>query len=80
MSTIEATVSMLEVMPEEAKLLVYKYTQSLFSSKKPANPFIPLSEEQILSDLAQSRREIAEGKGLDMKDALNKMGEAHGFV
>ena len=41
MSTLDATVSMLETMPEEARLLVYKYTQDLFTSKKPANPFTP---------------------------------------
>ena len=30
MDTIEATVSMLETMPEEARLLVFNYTQELF--------------------------------------------------
>ncbi len=51
MSSIEATVSMLEVMPEDARIKVLEFTQGLFTSRKPANPFVPLTEEQILSDL-----------------------------
>ncbi len=81
MSTLEATVSMLEALPEDAKMLVYKYTQSLFAADQAhTNPFLPLTEEQILSDLAQSRQEIADGKGVNMKEALAKMGEKHGFI
>lgn len=80
MSSIESTVSMLEVMPEEARLLELEYTQSLFNANKPANPFTQKAEEQILDDLAESRRQIDAGKGLDMKDALKDMGADHGFI
>ena len=80
MSSIESTVSMLEVMPEEARLLVLKYTQSLFNARKPASPFTQKSEEQILDDLSESRRQIEEGQGLDMKAALKEMGAEHGFI
>ena len=81
MSTLEATVSMLEALPEDAKVLVYQYTKSLFAADQAqANPFLPLTEEQILSDLAQSRQEIADGKGVNMKEALAEMGEKHGFI
>ncbi len=80
MSTLDATVSMLEAMPEDAKIKVMEYTQKLFASRKPANPFVPVSQEQILSDLAESRRQISDGKGIDMEDALNRMGKQHGFI
>lgn len=80
MSTLEATVSMLESMPEEARMKVFTYTQSLFTSNKPANPFVPLTEEKILSDLSISRQQAANGEGLNMKDALMEMGKQHGFV
>lgn len=80
MSTLDATVSMLEAMPEDARLKVMEFTQQLFTSKKPANPFVPMNQELILSDLAESQQQIADGKGLDMEDALNKMGEQHGFI
>ena len=80
MSTLDATVSMLEAMPEDTKIKVIEFTQRLFTSRKPANPFIPVSQGQILSDLAESRQQISDGKGLDMKDALNSMGKQHGFI
>ncbi len=80
MSTLDATVSMLEAMPEDARIKVLEFTQKLFTSRKPENPFLPVSQDQILSDLALSRQQINDGQGLDMEDALNKMGRQHGFI
>ena len=80
MSTLDATVSMLEAMPEEARIKVMEFTQKLFTSRKPANPFVPVSQEQILSDLAESRQQISAGQGLNMEDALKRMGKQHGFI
>lgn len=80
MSTLDATVSMLEAMPEDARIKVMEFTQELFTSRKPANPFVPVIEGQVLSDLAESRRQIASGQGLNMEDALNRMGKKHGFI
>lgn len=79
-STLEATVSMLEAMPEEARRKVFEYTQQLFTAPKPASPFAPLTEAQILSDLEQSRRQIEAGQGRDMREALTELGQRHGFV
>lgn len=80
MNTIDATMSMLEVMPEDARKKVYEFTQQLFTAKKPANPFTPVSTAQILSDLEESRRQIADGDGIEMEQALTEMGKRHGFV
>ena len=80
MSTLDATVSMLEAMPEDARIKVLEFTQQLFTSRKPANPFVSVSQEQVLSDLAESRQQIAAGQGLKMEDALNRMGKQHGFI
>ena len=80
MSTLDATVSMLETMPEEARLLVFKYTQSLFTASRPTNPFTLKSRNEILEDLAESRKQIAESSGVDMKQALQEIGAKHGFV
>ena len=80
MSTLEATLSMLESMPEEARLLVFQYTQKLFNAEKPANPFMKKSAEAILSDLSESREQIAHGEGEPIKTALDQMGKRHGFV
>lgn len=76
MGTIEATVS----MPEEARLLVFNYTQELFSAQRPANPFTPISTDKLLSDLEESRRQIEAGEGKNMKEALKEMGKQHGFI
>ena len=59
--------SMLDSMPEEARVKVFFYTQNLFTSNNLANPFVPLSEEQVLSDLNISRQQAANGEGLNMK-------------
>ena len=80
MSTIEAAVSMLEAMPEDARLLVLAYTKQLFSSRKPESPFIPLTSERVMADLAKSRQEIDYGNGLSMESALIELGEEHGFI
>lgn len=80
MSTLDATVSMLEVMPEDARIKVFEFTQQLFTSRKPANPYVPVSTKQILSDLSESRQQIEKGNGLDMEDALNELGKQHGFI
>ena len=80
MSTLDATVSMLEAMPEDARIKVMEFTQKLFTSRKPANPFVPVSQEQILSDLAESRQQISAGQGLNMEDALKRLGKQHGFI
>lgn len=80
MSTLDATVSMLEIMPEDARMKVYEYTQQLFSAKKPTAPFLPVGEKQILSDLSESRQQISDGTGLDMEASLNELGKRHGFI
>lgn len=80
MSTLDATVSMLEAMPEDARIKVMEFTQRLFTSRTPANPFIPLNQEHILFDLAESHRQISGDKGLDMEEALKKMGKQHEFI
>ncbi|MCD8098626.1 MAG: hypothetical protein LUE31_11535 [Lachnospiraceae bacterium] len=73
MSIIDATVSMLEVMPEEARVKVMEFTQRLFVSKKPENPYAPLTTEQVLQDLAESRQQIAEGKARPMDEVLDDL-------
>lgn len=80
MNTLDATVSMLEAMPEDERLKVFKYTQQLFVSNKSANPFLPVDPRQVLSDLEISREQISRGEGLNMEEALMKLGQEHGFL
>lgn len=80
MSSVEATLSMLEAMPEEARLKVLEFTRKLFTSERPANPYTQLTSAQILSDLEESRKQIACGDGLNMETALDDLGKKHGFI
>lgn len=41
---------------------------------------VRVDQEQIFSDLAESRQQIAAGQGLNMEDALSRMGKQHGFI
>ena len=43
MSTLDATVSMLELLPEEELRVVQKLVKSIFDNKASSNPFQPLS-------------------------------------
>ncbi len=80
MNNLEATISMLESMPEEEINQVYIYTKKLFTKNSSANPFAPLTKEQILSDLAISRKEFEEGKSIDARDAIMTIRRSHGFI
>ena len=80
MSTLEATVSMLETMPEEARIKVFEYTRSVFSSARPSSPFTPAGKSQVMEDLEISSREFEQGQGLNAKDAINGMRQQHGFI
>ena len=80
MSTLEATVSMLQAMPEDARRKVFEYTRELFTRPKAANPFVPLTADRILSDLEESRAQIEDGQGVEMDKALEEMGKQHGFI
>jgi len=80
MTTIQETVSMLESMPEEARIKVLDFTKQLFTSVKPANPFTSVTADRVISDLDKSEKQFAEGKGMDMKKALEDYGKEHGFI
>ncbi|MCD8018470.1 MAG: hypothetical protein LUF92_02465 [Clostridiales bacterium] len=78
--TIEETVSMMEAMPEDERMKVKEYAQFLFTSKKPANPFVSLTEDQILATLAESRRQIANGEGIPAEEVMSEIGKEFGFI
>ena len=80
MSTLEATVSMLEAMPEEARIKVYQYARSMFSSDRPSNPFTPVTKEKVLAELKTSSQEFDNGQGMDAGDAIREMRRQRGFI
>lgn len=48
--------------------------------KNIKNPFTPVTAEQIYADLARSRQQIEEGRGIPMEKALEEIGRKHGFI
>ena len=80
MGIIEATVSISETVPKEARFPAYNDTKELFSEQRPANPFTPINTDKLYSDLEESRRQIEAGEGKNMKKALREMGKQHGFI
>jgi hypothetical protein len=80
MGIIDASVSISETMPEEARLSAFNYTKELFSVERPATPFTPINTDKLHSDLEESRRQIEAGEGKNMKEALREMGKQHGFI
>ena len=75
MSTLEATISMLESMPTQDQLKVYEFTKKLLSS-----PFTPVTKNNVLNDLANSESEFENGQGVDAIDAIFKMRQEHDFI
>lgn len=80
MSTIDATMYTMETMPENARMKAMEYAQKLFTSRKPANPFVLLKTEQILSDLDKAHKQIEEGKGVLADAAMVELGRRHGMT
>lgn len=76
-STLESTISMLENMAPADVEVIYTMTKALFD--KQASPFQPLSREQILRDLAESRQQIQAGQYSDAKDALQALRSKYGL-
>ena len=65
MGTLEATVSMLEQLPEKDLLKIQAFVRLFFP--EASNPFSPLTEEEIYAQLERSRKHAEEGKLKDAK-------------
>lgn len=78
MSTLDATVSMLELLKEDELLIVQKLIKSIFESHDSDNPFKPLSEEQMYAMLAKARKQADNGEYDDADDFYNSMVAKYG--
>ena len=76
MSTLEATVSMLEMLPESELATVRRFiVQNIIKN----NPFQKLTEEKLLEDLETSRAQQEAGQYSDMGEAIQEIGERYGL-
>ncbi len=77
MSTLEATVSMLETLPEEDLLAIRGIVQRFIA--KNSNPYRPLTKKETLDKLAASRKHAEEGMVIDAREAAEEIRQKYGL-
>lgn len=80
MSTLENTISMLEVLPETDLLEIQKLARKLFQRHEAETPdeavarFLkPMSREDFMKDIEIAEQEIARGEYQEMGEALDEI-------
>lgn len=79
MSTLENTISMLEVLPETDLIKIQDYARSLFKQRGAECPFPLLSEEDIIKIAETSERQIVNGECKNAKDFLSELRQEYGI-
>ena len=77
MSTLEATITMLEHLPESDLQAIHDITYSIYT--KIQSPFKPLTKEQVLNDLAESRKQVENGEYKDLTEAVDELRGKYGL-
>lgn len=78
MSNLEATVSMLEMLPEADIEIIYGITKKMFDEKQ-GSPFKPLSADDILRDLEISSEQFKQGKCSTAEEIVARARERYGL-
>lgn len=79
MSTLEATVSMLETLPEEEINAIYEVTKRFFINRTGNNPFQPKTEDEIIQELDIARGDAEAGMVTDAKEVSSELREKYGL-
>ena len=79
MSTLEATVSMLEVLSESDLLRIQNFAKCLLMSQGRENPFQPLTKSQILEQLDESEKQFVCSQTRDADAFADEMMEKYGL-
>ena len=74
MSTLEANLELLSTIPEKYQKEIQQFLVVNFCGE---NPYKPLSRNEILSELAQSRASYERGEGEDFDQAVDEIGEKY---
>ena len=77
MSTLEATKTMLDALPEADLLVIYDVIKMYYDKSK--RPLKKLTRQDILKDLAISREQIKNGEYLDADAALKEIEAKYGL-
>ena len=76
MSTLESNLALLSTIPEECQKEIQSYLLMNFCG---SNPYKPLSKNEILSELAESRMCYNNGEGEDFDKALDEICARYGL-
>ena len=79
MSTLEATVSMLQSLPESELLTIYDLTRRLYIKKGKDMELKAMTEEEMLDKLDASRKHADEGRVMDADVAISKLRVKYGL-
>lgn len=79
MSTLEATVSMLQSLPEAELLTIYDLTRRFYIKQNKDVEPKAMTEEQMLDKLEVSREHAAEGRMMDADIAISKLRTKYGL-
>lgn len=79
MSTLENTISMLEVLPEADLIKIQEFTKKLFRQRGAEYSFASKSREEIYADLEVSRQQVAKGQCQEMGEALAEIKLKYGI-
>lgn len=80
MSTIDATVSVMEELPEETRKQVLVFATYKLNASKPTNPATTHSDEKLISILDHSDQQYHDGKAVNMKSAIMEARRQHGYI
>lgn len=79
MSTLENTISMLEVLPEADLVKTQEFVRELFRQRQRVCSFPLKSKADIYKELEISRRQAAEGQCMEMGQALAEIRGKYGL-
>ncbi|MCD8347713.1 MAG: hypothetical protein LUD16_07115 [Lachnospiraceae bacterium] len=74
MSTIEATVSLMQGMTETSRQKVLDYVKLIYNADTTSNPFAPLSADEIMEKLAVGRAQNKAGEGIPFGEGMKRIG------
>ena len=80
MSTIDATISVMEELTEETRRQVLTFAIYKRNASAPTNSAARHSDEALLSLLEHSDRQYHDGKAVKMKDAIMDARKQHGYI
>lgn len=79
MSTLEATVLMLQSLPESELLTIYDLTRRLYIKQNKDIEFKVMTEAEMIDKLDTSRKHAEEGMVMDADVAISKLRAKYGL-